>query len=466
MKKLLTFALFSSLIYADDSIDLQFKADGKLIMSDTDSAFVAGNGESTYLQKIDFKTKQVALLALPEKPIMYSLGKLKNHQGAQAFVLTEQGIYHVDETKNHKLIEIGTAFKSEAFSLFKHQTFTLDVNSDGLTDFYIPGIEEQTIYIQQNTGEFKFSSLPLRAKTVTHVTDQNLTISHTLPQFPTLADVNGDGIRDFMFFEEKTVQYFLATSDAPSMQRQTLVMFDQSAKQRIEKLSDFNNDGYPDIHTIESLSEGSDEEKDLDSESIHRVFFSRQTSKGLVFNDSPDIKLILEETSSIAHISDFDGDGRDDLAVISFDIGFMDILSIASAAMENKEVVLDSSISIFKGKSGNQFSKKAAAKKSFEIAMNMNESSSSTGRGIIFKDFNGDGLTDLLIRADINELKVYFGDEKRGLSRRAKRIKRTLPKSSGDIYSYDLNQDGTEEIVLKVKDKKEGFRLDTMLITK
>ncbi|MDK1286078.1 FG-GAP repeat domain-containing protein [Pseudoalteromonas umbrosa] len=466
MKKLLTLAVFSSLTYAGDSIDLQHEADDRLIMSDTGSAFVAGNGDSAFLQKIDLKTQKVTLLALPEKPIIYSLGKLKSHQGRQAFVLTEQGIFHVNDTEARKLIEIDSVFKSGAFSKFKHQEFTLDANGDGLTDFYLPGIEKQHVYIQQKSGKFSKASLPLRAKTVTHTTEKNLTISHTLPQFPILADVNGDGIDDLMFYEQKMIQYFTSTDHGPSVKPQILVTFEQSSKQRIEKLSDFNNDGYPDIHTIESLSEDTSKEKDLDSESIHRVFFSQQTSNGLVFKDSPDIELTLEETSGIANISDFDGDGLDDLAVISFDIGFMDILSIASAAMDNKEVMLDSSISIFTGKSDNQFSKKAAAKKSFEIAMNMNESSSGAGKGIIFKDFNGDGLTDLLVRADTNELKVYFGDAKRGLSRRAKRIKRALPASSTDIYSHDINLDGREEIVLKVNDKKAGFRLDTILLTK
>ncbi|KID57293.1 hypothetical protein JF50_08690 [Pseudoalteromonas luteoviolacea] len=466
MKRLLPLALFSSLIYAYDPINLQYNADGKLIMLDKDSAFVAGNDEAAYLQKIDLKSKQTSLLSLPDKPIMYSLGKLANHQGAQAFVLTEQGVFHAGLTKTQQLVNTSSLFTADAFSYFKYQTFTLDVNGDGLTDFYLPGIEEQTVYVQQQNGKFASIVLPLRAKTEAHVTEQHFTVSHTLPQFPTLADINGDGIDDLMFYEQKAVRYFLATSQGPSKQLQTLIEIDSESKQRIEKLRDFNNDGLPDIHIIESLTDDTDKDKDLDSESIHRIFFSQQTNNGLVFKDNPDLQLTLEETSSIAHIGDFDGDGVNDLAVISFDIGFMDIISIASAAMENKEVTLDSAISIFKGKKDKQFSKKAASKKSFEIAMNMNESSSGAGKGIIFKDFNGDGLTDLLIRADTNELKVYFGDEKRGLSRRAKRIKRSLPKSSSDIYSHDLNQDGKEEIVLKVKDKKEGFRLEAIQISK
>ncbi|KZN30617.1 hypothetical protein N480_06555 [Pseudoalteromonas luteoviolacea S2607] len=466
MKRLLPFALFSSLIYAYDSIDLQFNADGKLIVPDTGSAFVAGNGELAYLQKVDLKSKQTTLLALPDNPIMYSLGKLAGHQGTQAFVLTEQGIFHVGETNAHKLIKTDSVFEFDTLPQFRYQTFTLDVNGDDLADFYLPGVENQTIYVQQETGTFKSIALPLSAKTITHATEQKLMISHTLPHFPALADINGDGINDLMFYEEQAVRYFLATSQGPSKEPQTLFTVNNNSKQRIEKLRDFNNDGYPDIHTIESLSEGTDKEKDLDSESIHRIFFSEQTSNGLVFKNSPDIELTLEETSAIANISDFDGDGLNDLAVISFDIGFMDIISIASAAMENKEVMLDSTISIFKGKTNNQFSKKAASKKSFELAMNMNNSNSGTDKGIIFKDFNGDDLTDLLIRSDTHELKVYFGDEKRGLSRRAKRIKRSLPESSGDIYSYDLNQDGKEEIVLKVNDKKEGFRLEAIHISR
>ncbi|KZN56477.1 hypothetical protein N474_12070 [Pseudoalteromonas luteoviolacea CPMOR-2] len=464
MKQLLPFALFSSLTYAYDFIDLQYNANGKLIMPDTDSAFVAGNDESAYLQKIDLNSKQTTLLALPEKPIMYSLGKLANHQGTQAFVLTEQGIFHVGATKTRKLLKADSVFKPDTFSNFKYQTFTLDANGDGLTDFYLPGIEVQTIYIQQKSGEFTSTTLPLSAKTVTQEKEQNLVISHTLPRFPILADINGDGIDDLMFYDQKAVQYFLATNQGPNKKLKTLISIDDKSKQQIEKLRDFNNDGFPDIHIVESLSEGADEDSNLDSESIHRVFFSEQTSNGLVFKGNPDITLTLEETSSIADISDFDGDGLNDLAIISFDIGFMDIISIASAAMENKEVMLDSTISIYKGKTNNQFSKKAASKKSFELAMNMNESNSGTGKGVIFKDFNGDGLTDLLIRTDTNELKLYFGDEKRALSRRAKRIKRSLPKSSGDIYSHDLNQDNKEEIVLKVKDKKEGFRLEAISI--
>ena len=76
-----------------------------------------------------------------------------------------------------------------------------------------------------------------------------------------------------------------------------------------------------------------------------------------------------------------------------------------------------------------------------------------------------DGCDEVLILRELLG-DIYFGDKRRGLSRRPKRIKRSLPSSSNDIYSYDINQDGKEEIVLKVSDEKGGFRLDTVQITK
>lgn len=464
MKRVLPIVLVSGLAFANEPIHLPKNANGKLMMTDDSSMFIAGSGELASLTKIDFESKQVTELTLPNKPIMYSLGTLNNHSEIQAFVLTTEGVFHVTDKQPKLLIATNSLYRENTFSQFEHQAFTFDANADGLTDFYLPGIESQTVYFQLKSGKFSSVSIPLKSNTVTRVNQGKLTVSHTLPKMPTLTDVNGDGIDDIVFYDQGKIQYFLYSDKGISEQVETLLNFDSSNKQRFAALKDVNNDGYPDLHTKESLSDKSGDEVNFDGETIHRIFLAQHSHAGLKYNDIPEIQRTLDGISSIADISDFDGDGVDDLAVISFDIGFTDIISMASAAMKNKAFELDSEVSIFKGKGNNQFTKKAKANKDFEIAVNINGSSEEEEKSILFKDFNGDNLTDLLVKTDTNELSVYFGDSKRGLSRKAKRIKRELPKAPSDIYTHDINQDGVPEVILKIKDKSGNYKVDVLYI--
>lgn len=104
-----------------------------------------------------------------------------------------------------------------------------------------------------------------------------------------------------------------------------------------------------------------------------------------MFTTNPDIKLTLEGANAISNISDFNGDGVADLALTSIDIGFTDILSMASAAMNNEEFELDIEVAIYKGIGSNQFAKKASASKDFDIAIKLNESNSESGKGVFLK---------------------------------------------------------------------------------
>ena len=465
MKKILPIVLLSSTAFAGEHIELDKNMNGQLAITSSGTAFVSGNKNNTMLAHVDFNTNQVTSLQLPLDPIVYSHGMLANFDNPQAFVLTGQGIFHSTESGVKELVSVSSFYTAEVFDVLKYQKFTLDANNDGLTDFYFPGIERQTLFIQDDKGQFSQLSLPMTGKTTTHFSDNRLTVSHQLPATPDMIDITGDGHKDLVFIGSQAISYFPVSEHVISQQLKHISFLDQvnkHTKQQFVKLSDVNNDGYPDIHTKEGDDKGEDGEINFDSESIHRVYFAKKTSEGLKHNEKSDIKVTLEGASSIASVSDFDGDGIQDLAIYTVDIGFTDIISIASAAMNNKEIELDIEVAIFKGQGNNLFAKKESTSKDFEIAIDMNDTSGSNNKGIFFSDFNNDGSTDLLVKTDNDELSLYSGDKKRMLSRKAKRIKRDLPKSNNDIYFKDINQDGVKDVVLKIKDNQESYRLEVL----
>ncbi len=463
MKKLLPLAFLSSAVCASEPFNLGEFANGKLKFGSANTVFVAGNEKKAALQKISLTDNQVTQLQLPENPIMYSTGYLVAEQSPQAFVLTEQGIYHVTDKAQNLIITASSVFTQNSVEQFESFSFTLDVNNDGLTDFYLPGIESQSLYIQQKDGRFLLTSLPLKAETTAKFNNGHLTISNRLPKMPILLDLNNDSIRDLVFFDKTAITFFSVTIDGVSSSVKRFTSFDvlhNESKQQLTKFEDLNGDGFADIYTKESLADNAQGEVDFDTKFIHRIYFAKPANNEQLFTTNPDIKLTLEGASAISNISDFNGDGVADLALTSIDIGFTDILSMASAAMNNEEFELDTEVAIYKGTGSNQFAKKASASKDFDIAIKLNESNSESGKGVFLKDFNGDGQTDLMVKTDNDELSIYLGDKKRVLSRKAVYIERPLPKSIQNIYSTDFNQDGKEDIVLKMKDKQGNYRIE------
>ena len=60
---------------------------------------------------------------------------------------------------------------------------------------------------------------------------------------------------------------------------------------------------------------------------------------------------------------------------------------------------------------------------------------------------------------DDNVLKIYYGQAKRLLSRKSKKIKHTLPENNDNILTQDINLDGKEDILIKFKDKNGTYQL-------
>ena len=104
-------------------------------------------------------------------------------------------------------------------------------------------------------------------------------------------------------------------------------------------------------------------------------------------------------------------------------------------------------------------SENSEIEKDFEFKIKLDNDSSKFDLSMNIKDFNGDGKADLLLRTDHNVLKIFYGEERRLLSKRAKKIKHDLPENNRNILTQDINQDGKEDILIKLKDKKGMYQL-------
>lgn len=234
---------------------------------------------------------------------------------------------------------------------------------------------------------------------------------------------------------------------------------DSDLVERLTKLSDFNQDGVVDLFTKTTKSNVEVSLTSSGGKKTMKVYLGKRVDGLLSFDVQPISEITLEGKSNIVDFPNLTGDKYTELAVVEVDIGITDIISIASAAASGEAIELDAEIRFHRGMAQYQFSENSEIEKDFEFKIKLDKDSSKFDLSMNIKDFNGDGKADLLLRTDDNVLKIFYGEERRLLSKRAKKIKHDLPENNRNILTQDINQDGKEDILIKLKDKKGMYQL-------
>ena len=454
------------------SIALGDNANDKLVLTGESSAFIAGSDEAPHLQQVFLRSKVVKSLKLPKSTLLYDYGYWGADNAVQAVALTATGVYLVSEKEPQLLVAAQSLYSTMNVDKFKHHAFTVDSNNDGLTDIFLPGFSQQTLYQQQLDGSFvkhEINHLPIIKA---QASKDSLSVNFELPNSPDFIDINGDNTLDAVFTSAEGVTYFSSDNldnnsgnNSGYQQKQQLTLpiklADKESEliERLTKLSDFNHDGVVDLFTASTKYREEMSLDDMDENSTMKVYLGNRVEGLLSFDAKPISEITLEGMSKVIDFPNLTGDSHSELAIVELDIGFTDFISIASAAISGDAVEFDAEIRIHRGIEKYQFSEGAEIEKDFEFSSKMVEGSENLNPSVNIKDFNGDGKNDLLLRTDDNVLKIFYGEEKRLLSRKAKKIKHDLPESNNDILTQDINQDGKEDILIKLKDKKGLYSL-------
>ncbi|KTF15522.1 FG-GAP repeat domain-containing protein [Pseudoalteromonas sp. H105] len=448
--------LASPLVLA--SQQLSIKTSNELITTDTSMAF-AYNDELQQLAQVDLANNLNYMLTLPQHSLGFDTAILANKQHPQALILTTDGVYLSEKDKSVLLFKYESVLNRLDSDKFTKVNFIIDANKDGLSDILLPDIEKNTLYIQDQQGQFNAHTFTKQAQFRGDFRANRFKLDIDISIAPQVFDLNQDGLTDLVFSNKKNAQVLLANEAGFAHSTSYLDFNMQLGKTpdgetlEIESLLDINNDGFVDLITKKI--------PDVDGMDAMSATVHRQLHMGLAAGGFAQKAIKLPETSMIGNIKfdeDFDNDGLMDLQRFNIDFGFG---TIASMAMGGGDTEVDVEFSVHKQLTSGQFSEDPNA--DFEVETPLSMSNNSSLKPLFLGDINGDNKLDAIYKSGSKTLSVYYGETTDLLSAKRKKIKHKLPEKNHDILLLDINNDAKKDFVFKFTDEDGTSTIKTVI---
>ena len=251
-------------------------------------------------------------------------------------------------------------------------------------------------------------------------------------------DVDGDGRVDLVAADRHEIQVFNQREDGtfPRHADQSVAVGWVSERDHIRSsgnlaidLQDFNGDGRADLlisHTQGGL---------FKARSESRIHLNRDGSWDL---ESPDQVFTSEDGMATVQLLDLDGDGLAELIDGRFPMGGLQLVKM----LLTKDI--DAEVTVYRAQKGGLFDKNPWFTRSLEIAFNFD-----TNRPLGFfpnykADFNNDGHKDLLTSGKGNAIEVYLG----GTDDYRRRVVRQKADSGGRLRFGDFDGNGLTDLLI------------------
>ena len=408
---------------------------------------------------------------IPNAIMAYDIFESELTTKKQVFFMSEQGIHRLDleDMANPLplLVEAKSIFIQKEVSHIVKRNFTRDFNQDDYADFYLQGFDHLITLVSQ---EQSLSSQKVGLGPQFTVYTSSIEMKQRELFF---ADFNMDGLEDIGWLTEGGIDFQPQIGTGFSQTAQRLVLnpefsdqdwwdlrqadgsqIDQSdlKHRKIERIEDINGDDIPDLLVRFAQSSGV-----FDRTNDYEVFFGQQTDDQLVYASTPDTAIRSEGTLTGLTIVDLNQNNRKDILLSGFDIGVSQIIgALLSGA-------IDQDVYLYQQDEQGMFSKKPAVSK--EVEMSFSLSSGQAGTPIVkVADINNDKRHDLLLSNGDDALSFYRGVEQQRLfNRRKLTIKTAVPQNGESSELADIDQNGTEEIVLRFG-KQDGDMNNTIRV--
>lgn len=402
-------------------------------------------------------------------------------------------VYLTSEAVKYYMLEGPACFATRAETLFRTDSFftcpqadvlpilqtTLDLDRNGYDDLIIPQFGAYTIYFQKEPGgEFSPLRIPIASyKKIVKTAHNFLILSQSLPNLE-IADINGDGWKDLIMFDQGAFTYYLQVQSNPSRRNDQRFPQEPSGRFRLKflkdslkpdelaasfiNLEDINQDGKLDL-VITALRGQLDDISRLTTRIY--LFLARSDKVGLrpTYAETPDQIINLKGICPLVRLGDVNGDGKPDLVATAFKTSFASNLKKAIL----RYIRLKYYLYLFQEKSG-RFSRVP----DFEHKMNLPFELVGRGRKYfshiyMAEDFDNDGRKDLVT--------ISGPDKKRGkIEINCGRPRADLSNPNGvsfkkNAYLYypvkipqavflqDLNQDRKCDLILKYRSQISLF---------
>jgi len=393
------------------------------------------------------------IILIPDNVQFYNQAKLANKANEVIVYLTRDSVmsYNIEDKTLSKLLSVDTLYKYPADLEIGIGEFVQDFNQDGLSDFIIYSLDATHVYLQNMDGTFAHQPFAISPR----IEKSEDGILFT-PQKFYHADFNNDEMKDIAFQLDDQLMVFTQKEDRSFNDKAMTVTLNSHldrASSAIKKrqgtnktevelvtIEDINGDGLVEIITKETVADGKRSKKQV---LMIRYGFIRD---GLMsYKKEADDKATFEGEGKALFI-DVNDDGLKDYFTISIEKGIGTMMSVMSGS-------IDFDFRVYQLGTNGKYVKKAIYENEIEV-----EIKQISNPLFQVKDFNGDGIDDLIIKTDDDEFAIYAGTNgKRLFAKRGVDYNLVLPKG-GRTLVKDFNNDGKADILFlygKYYDKDE-----------
>jgi len=424
------------------------------------------------IYQLDNETNQYVIAqksVIPKKFYRYDLSEPKKDKKQNLYFLSTDTLAIYQEAKFKPLTKVQSLYIQEQADFLSKGDFIQDLNNDNFDDVIIADFNKTHILIGQGMASFAKQTLPIKPEV--RVLSSGASYTQAKLYF---SDVNFDQKTDILLVGDgEMIVYPQHGSSQFSSEAKHIVINeaisgtdwwnkrDESGEQldqsdleyrKLEELRDVNADGITDMVVRYTKASGV-----LDRVNDYEIFLGQKnTTQGqegtLTYAKQADSVIHAEGTLTGLEFVDIDNDDKLEVLLAGFDIGLSQIIGALVTGG------IDQDVYVFKMSEQDKYLEKPAIKKGVELTFSL--SSGQSGSAVVkLADLNGDGLKELVLSDDDDELKIYVGrksdtkskgsNKKRSFHKRSVSYSTQLPKDGNLVMVEDLNGDGKDDLLMK-----------------
>jgi hypothetical protein len=424
------------------------------------------------IYQLDNKTNQYAIAQktiIPKQFYRFDLSEYKDGRGQKLYFLSTDTLATYQESKFKPLAKIKSLYIQEQADFLSKGDFIQDLNNDAFDDVIIADFTKTHILIGQGMGSFARQTLPIKPEV--KVLSSGASYTQKKLYF---SDVNFDEKTDILLVGDGEMIIYPQYGSSQFSNKATYLVIneaisgtdwwnkrDDSGEQldqsdleyrKLEELRDVNADGITDMVVRYTKASGV-----LDRVNDYEIFLGQKStaqegSSLISYAKEADSVIHAEGTLTGLEFVDIDNDDKLEVLLAGFDIGLSQIIGALVSGG------IDQDVYVFKMSEQDKFLEKPTIKKDVELTFSL--SSGQSGSAVVkLADLNGDGLKELVLSDDDDELKIYLGkksDKKsksskknRSFHKRSVSYSTQLPKDGNLVMVEDLNDDGKDDLLMK-----------------
>jgi hypothetical protein len=337
--------------------------------------------------------------------------------------------------------------------------FMQDLNDDELDDLLVPDFGGLVFALQHADGSF---SVPAELLARPEMILGETVVRYRLPR-TYLADANFDGRMDVLVLEDRSLRVYtgIAQSGFDNQGRLLRLGLDIASDAQlqewesdrgdmdqsdlsirvIERVADLNGDGAPDVLTEATHSSGV-----FDKSSDFAVHLGRNRDGWVQHSDPPDSVMVSKGMQFDLVVEDLDGDGRKDLIIPSIRLGLGRVIK----ALFSGSISMD--LNFYRADSLGHYPAEPNYSATTKVRIDMKKGHADVP-AVLAADFSGDGIKDLLLQLNRDELKITLGDASESLfAGQSFKINASLPRNGDRVQPLDVDADGLSDLVIQYGD--------------